>query len=159
VRPAIEIGPCHPGLVRVLFLDVDGVLNRTGFRPEASTGLSSWIEAELGSRLQGLVGTLRANVVLCSDWRVSRTLEQLNAELHKAGVTIALHGVTPVIAGAARWREIAAWMSEHQVAARDIVIIDDERDMGALATRHVRISPLCGLDEDSAGAVRALFEA
>lgn len=145
--------------MRALFLDVDGVLNRTGFRPAASTGLASWIEAELGARLQGLVGVLRANVVMCSDWRVGRTLAQLNAELHQAGVTIALHDMTPVIAGAARWREIAAWMAAHRVAAQDIVIIDDEFDMGELARRHVRISPLCGLDDDAAAAVCALFGA
>lgn len=37
--------------MRILFLDIDGVLNRTGFRPEVSAGLRSWIEPELAGRL------------------------------------------------------------------------------------------------------------
>ena len=34
--------------VRVLFLDIDGVLNRHGFHPGESIGLRSWIEAPRG---------------------------------------------------------------------------------------------------------------
>jgi hypothetical protein len=34
----------------VLFLDIDGVLNRTGYRPAESEGLRSWIEPELAAR-------------------------------------------------------------------------------------------------------------
>ena len=141
-----------------LFLDVDGVLNRTGYRPAASTGLASWIEVELGARLERLIEAVGARVVMCSDWRVGRTLAQLNAELRDAGLAVALHGVTPVLGGAARWREIAAWMAEHGVAAHEIVILDDEHDMGELAARHIRISPLRGLDDDAVAAARALFE-
>src|SRR4051794_23453017 len=37
--------------VRVLFLDVDGVLNRTGYHPATSVGLRSWIETELAANL------------------------------------------------------------------------------------------------------------
>ena len=37
--------------MRVLFLDVDGVLNRTGYKPAESRGLVSWIEPELAARL------------------------------------------------------------------------------------------------------------
>ena len=49
-------------------------------------------------------------------------------------------------------------MTEHAVSIDHIAIVDDGYDMGPLASRFVRVSPLVGLDEDAAGAVVALFE-
>jgi len=144
--------------VRVLFLDVDGVLNRTGYRPAVSSGLRSWIEPELAARLCDVLQRTGARVVLSSDWRKDRELVQLDEELNAAGVACALHGKTPVL-GAARWREIEAWMQTHAVTAADVVIVDDGYDMGPLAARFVRVSPLAGLDDDAAARIVALFEA
>ncbi len=143
--------------MRVLFLDVDGVLNRTGFRPRESVGLRSWIEPELAQRLSDVIRTIGAEVVLSSDWRRGRELPQLRAELHAAGVASSLIGVTPEIAGQPRWREIDAWMTEHGTRPEAVVIVDDGYDMGGLAARFVRASPLTGLDEDVAAAIVALF--
>ena len=80
--------------MRVLFLDIDGVLNRTAFRPATSLGLSSW----------------------------------------------------------------EAWMLAHDVVPASMAIVDDGYDMGALAARFVRASPLNGLDKEAAAAIVALFE-
>ena len=142
--------------MRVLFLDIDGVLNRTGYRPDESVDLRSWIEAELATRLSQLVRALDASIVLASDWRNGRTLEHLAGELRAAGVDCSLLGVTPVL-GQARWREIDAWMREHDVPPEHVVIVDDGYDMGALAARFVRCSPLHGLDEDAVRAIKLLF--
>lgn len=143
--------------MRVLFLDIDGVLNRIGYRPEVSRGLRSWIEPELAERLSAVIRAIGAEIVLASDWRRGRELEHLREELRAAGVEGALRGVTPVL-GVARWREIEAWLVEQAVALDDVVIVDDIFDMGELAARFVRISPLNGLDEDAARAIVALFE-
>lgn len=142
--------------MRVLFLDIDGVLNRTGYRPCESVGLRSWIEPELAARLSQLVRTIDAAIVLSSDWRRDREHAQLADELRSAGIDGNLLGVTPVLGGE-RWREIQAWMAENDVHAESIVIIDDGYDMGSLASRFVRISPLAGLDDNAARAVVALF--
>ena len=144
--------------MRVLFLDVDGVLNRTGFRPGESVGLRSWIEPELAQRLSEVIRATGAEIVLASDWRRDRELQHLRDELHAAGVEGSLLGVTPTLGGQARWREIEAWMTEHDVGPEDVVIVDDGYDMGVLAARFVRASPLNGLDEEAAGAIVALFE-
>ncbi len=143
--------------MRVLFLDIDGVMNRTGYRPDESVDLGSWIEPELAQRLSQLLRALDASIVLASDWRNGRTLEHLAGELKAAGVEGSLLGVTPKLGP--RWREIEAWMREHDVAAEHVVIIDDGFDMGELAARFVRCSPLHGLDEDAVRAVKQLFEA
>jgi HAD domain in Swiss Army Knife RNA repair proteins len=143
--------------MRVLFLDIDGVLNRTGYRPAESVGLRSWIEPELAARLSWVLRASGAAIVLASDWRRERTLEHIAEELRAAGVDGELLGVTPVLGGA-RWREIEAWMAEHGIAAERVVIVDDGFDMGPLAARFVRVSPLAGLDDAAARAIAALFE-
>ena len=61
----------------VLFLDVDGVLNRTGFRPMTSVGLRSWIEPELAAHLNHVCMATGAALVLSSSWREGRTLDEL----------------------------------------------------------------------------------
>ncbi len=141
----------------MVFLDVDGVLNRTGYRPIESLGLRSWIEPELAGRLSQLVRTIDAVIVLISDWRLGRDLAHLANEFRSAGIDSCLLGATPFLDDA-RWREIAVWMAEHDVSAENIAIVDDGYDMGPLAGRFVRVSPLVGLDEDAARAVIALFE-
>jgi hypothetical protein len=144
--------------VRVLFLDIDGVLNRTGFQPAETLGLRSWIEPELASRLCDVVRATSAQIVLASDWRLNRELQELRDELHAAGIDVSLVGVTPALDGQPRWREVEAWMVEHNLAREAVVIVDDKYDMGPLGERFVRVSPLNGLDDQAARAIRALFE-
>jgi hypothetical protein len=142
--------------VRIVFLDVDGVLNRTGYRPVESLGLRSWIEAELGARLSTMLAAIDACVVMSSDWRIGRTLPQLDDELRAAGVVAKLVDVTPQMSGP-RWREIEAWLSTRAIDVENVAIIDDGFDMGALQHRFVRVSPLTGLDDDAAERVVTLF--
>ncbi|HTR54752.1 MAG TPA: HAD domain-containing protein [Kofleriaceae bacterium] len=144
--------------MRVLFLDIDGVLNRVGFHASESLGLRSWIEPELARRLCEVLQTIEAGVVLISAWRRDRELEHLREELAAGGVECSLLGVTPVL-GTERWREIEAWMREHDVDLQSVVILDDGYDMGPLENRFVRTSPLNGLDEDAARRVLRLFDA
>ncbi len=104
-----------------------------------------------------MIHTIGAVIVLASDWRRGRELPHLREELRAAGVTGSLLGVTPILGGQARWREIQAWMIDHDVGSEAVVIVDDGYDMGALAARFVRASPLNGLDEQAAAAIVALF--
>ena len=141
--------------MRVLFLDVDGVLNRTGFRPAESRGLVSWIEPELAARFARAASDVDARVVLASDWRIGRTLAALREAFATHGIEI--HDVTPSACGGGRWREIAAWLAGNAVEAAAAAIVDDAFDMGELAHRHVRVTPLRGFDDDAAEALRTLF--
>jgi hypothetical protein len=142
--------------VRVLFLDIDGVMNHTGYRaPGESRGLRSWIAPEHAARLNALARRVRARLVLSSDWRRSGDLTHLRAELHAAGVDVPLHDRTPNLDTRDRWREIQAWLDGHPVDA--FAIIDDLWDMGPLGPRFVRCSPRIGLDDEAAAAVEALF--
>lgn len=143
--------------VRILFLDVDGVLNRAAFQPEDTFELAGWIEPELAARLDAAVREVEAEIVMSSDWRIDRPLEELRAQLAHAGIGVGLRGMTPVLAGQPRWREIEAWMVEHHAHPEDIVIVDDAPTMGPLGRRHVQTSPHDGLDEAAVAAIRAMF--
>jgi hypothetical protein len=142
--------------VRVLFLEIEGVLNRTGFEPPESLGLRSWIEPDLAERLNGVLSATGCDLVLCSAWRDGRTLQQLSIELFAAGVEGSLVGATRAL-GEPRWREIEAWMTLHDLPLEAIAIVDDIADMGPLAPRFVRTSPLTGLDAAAARSIVALF--
>ena len=48
-------------------------------------------------------------------------------------------------------------MGDNRVTAENVVIVDDGFDMGPLAPRFVRVSPLNGLDEQAAQAIRLLL--
>ena len=141
----------------ILFVDVDGVLNRAGFRPAVAAGLASWIEPELAHRLSDLVAATGAAMVVASTWREGRTLDQLRRELGIAGVVGAVVDATPVLHGAPRWHEIRAWLDRQPRRPDRFAILDDERDMGELAAHHVRVRPLVGLDDDACEAARGLL--
>lgn len=145
--------------MRVVFLDIDGVLNRIGFVPadDVPDGLAGWIEPELGARLTALVRDTGAVVVMSSSWREDHTLAELRAELALAGVDVPLIDLTPVRFGEPRWTEIAAWCGVHR--PDHFVIIDDLHDMGPLADHHVRTNVLAGFDDSAADAARAVLQA
>lgn len=146
--------------MRVLFLDVDGVLNRTGFSPQATVGMRSWIEPELAARLVATLETIDAKIVLSTSWRIDSSLAELRAELHASGIDGSrLLDMTPDLPDDERWPEIAAWMKQHAVAPEDVVILEDFYEMGPLAARAVMIDPDTGLDEAAASAIVALFSA
>lgn len=143
--------------MRVLFLDIDGVLNRTGFQPNDGVELASWIEPELAVRLDAALRATDAELVMSSDWRIDRPIALLGDQLARAGIGAALRDSTPVLAGQPRWREIEAWMVHHRVQPEAIVILDDSPTMGPLGRRHVRTDPRRGLDETAAAAIAAMF--
>lgn len=105
------------------------------------------------------MGATGAQIVLSSDWRIGRDLRLLKEELEAAGIAGVLIGLTPVLDGAPRWREIQAWIDENRAALEHVAIVDDTFDMGPLAPRFVRASPLNGLDESTAAALVALLAA
>lgn len=146
--------------MRVLFLDIDGVLNRTGFFPQATVGMRSWIEPELAARLVAILETIDAKIVLSTSWRIDSSLDELRAELHASGIDGSwLLDMTPDLPDDERWPEIDAWMKQHAIAPADAVILEDFYEMGPLTARTVMTDPDHGLDEAAASAIVALFAA
>lgn len=147
--------------MKLLFLDVDGVLNRLSFSPTESEGLRSWIEPQLAARLDEVCAATGAQLVMSSDWRRGSSLEELAEHLRAAGVTTPLLAATPVL-HRDRWKEIAAWLEEWRRGGGEPIerfaIVDDGFGMGELEAHFVRTSPQHGLDEYAAASLTELLQ-
>ena len=117
---------------RIIFLDVDGVLNNGSWAMEMyDKGIRVYRDGILYEpaikRLKRLVDTTGAMIVVSSSWRqIPTAYGQLRDWLFKYGMTIA--DITPYI-GTCRGDDITAWFNRNP-GEWSYVILDDEDDMG-----------------------------
>jgi Swiss Army Knife RNA repair-like protein len=148
--------------MRVIFLDVDGVLNTVRTRPANPQGLADWLEPACVAALGAIVEASGARVVVSSSWRIGRTLGELRAALGAHGFRGEIVGVTPDRRAErlAREDEIEAWLRDEGAGVESFVIVDDALSLGRLEGHHYRTSPTRGLgDDDVARVVALLLEA
>lgn len=133
--------------MKVIFLDVDGVLNnydllrRNGF---------DYIDPELVARVGMVVGKTGADIVLSSTWRLQKGDRRLVEEALGA-VGISLLDATPSLGGP-RSGEIRAWLDDNPGVVR-FAIFDDDEDAGfGLERSFFRTDPEVGLTLDIARA-------
>jgi hypothetical protein len=149
--------------MRVLFLDVDGVLNT----PQTAGAWSrlGWpqaLEPALVARAKELADAADAVVVLSSTWRISSAgLAGTVLALEQRGWPDArsrLQHATPCLPGKGRGAEIQAWLAEHADAADVVVVLDDDReDMGAMLCRLVQTDYELGLQPEQVAQALAMF--
>jgi hypothetical protein len=147
--------------MNVLFLDIDGVLNRFG----DENGVGSTEETVEGTSLIGVDRQLLAIyktileridpiVVLSSTWRI---VPELRDHLRRTGVYF--HDVTPVLDPVrySRGHEIQAWLRECAEEPR-YAIIDDDADMLPMQRPNLfRTKGTDGLTQEIADTVAAHF--
>lgn len=158
-----ELGAAHGSALKVIFLDIDGVLSSFGVRGLCGTRLDLFAD---------IVKKTGAMVVLSSTWRLPQCREQrmrLQQELGKRDVK--LFGMTPILdkpfgssglmQAVTRGAEIGAWLAaaqrRHKISA--FVIIDDDpsNEMGKLQHAVVKCDGYQGLTPAiAAEAVRRL---
>lgn len=128
--------------MKVLFLDVDGVLNSqrwpSSFMPERA------IDPQAMQLLNDLVGRTGAEVVVSSTWRLLEP--DMAGRLARNGFVGQVIGQTPEIRGAPRGREIVTWLSQHPDVER-FAILDVNADMESLHYRLVQTSFETGLEQ------------
>lgn len=116
--------------MRVIFLDIDGVLNEDT-TPSRTRSRVIFIDQEKLMRLKRSVDDTGAKIVLSSIWRYDRNDPKYNAdflELQEAfqNAGLEFYSYTPVDAiGIRRGMEIRAWLGTHPEVER-FVIMDDE---------------------------------
>lgn len=131
--------------MRILFLDVDGVLNSRDFLRQSrdrACGANSHIERSLSQLdptavrlVSDFVDAQDLRVVISSSWRRLHTLTELNGLLTAAGWEAALPiDVTFELMSGHRGDEIALWLSEHSEVTNH-VILDDDADF--LESQHL----------------------
>ena len=144
--------------MKVIFLDIDGVLNSHQYLSQVALGeadIYDELDPEKFKLLQMIVEQIGASIVLSSSWRESfeamKPLESVARNLLTAlkehGLTI--YDMTPILTGQ-RDEEIRQWLSCH-VEVDGFVILDDEHfDWKELEAHWVKTSYYMGLTEENA---------
>lgn len=131
--------------MRVVFLDFDGVLNSAAYfdrlrRAERLVQLiehDDHIDRAAVALLDYLVFATDAKIVISSSWRISRTLPELEETLTRAGLRAGrVIDKTVDLRGVPRGNEIQLWVDTHRPTS--FVILDDDSDMGQVASRLVK---------------------
>lgn len=126
--------------MKLIFLDVDGVLSSFGERGLCSTRLDMFAE---------VVKQTGAEVVLSSMWRMPHCREarmRLQQELGKREVELA--GMTPVLdSPSTRGDEIQVYLNRYRQIKVEFVILDDDpnNEMGRLKPHLVKTDGHVGL--------------
>lgn len=135
---------------RILFLDVDGVLNGDDWLQSLS-----WedyaqdvkhFDPECVRLYNQIIRRTSARVVLSTGWRLKYSQEALVSILRRAGVEGDIVGRTPV--RVTREEEVGAWVSSARdllVAGFTMVVLEDFHVMGRFEDRTVRTQGLVGL--------------
>lgn len=142
---------------RLIFLDIDGVLNSAAFIAEATKGVgvsvvdgafdaTTHLDPARIARLNRLIEAARAAVVLSSSWRLLFGLEKTQASLRQRGFVHELADVTPRILGTDRHAEIKAYLSTLRSPLSFVVLDDDETAGVDLEANFVHVRD--GLEEE-----------
>ena len=136
--------------MKILFLDIDGVLNSE--RSSAALGgyPHDFSERELAkfdpvalALVRKLLDATGASVVLSTSWRSTFTCEQVE---HGLGIPVV--GATPDLGGDwCRADEIAHWLAAHPEVTR-FAIVDDlpmDFEFASIQDRFVQTNPAWGL--------------
>lgn len=133
--------------MKVIFLDVDGVINgvwpmpRKGIDPdrdelefkifkEENYRILSWPNYKAVDLLNRLIKETKAKVVISSAWRSRTDIKQtrLQKTFKECGLECEIIGMTPELNGLNRGTEIKIWLDDN-VDVESYVIIDDENHM------------------------------
>ena len=167
--------------MRVVFLDIDGVLNHCDTRhdvsPTSTEPLPIPIAPECMVRLNRLIAETGAKVVISSSWRKFARWQDLGPALVRHGLVADVIGETPDLVNDAVWLEnwrmregapftyerlergweIGEWLAAHpEVTA--FVILDDCSDMDWLKPWLVLTHPIDGLDDPDVERAKWLLE-
>lgn len=144
--------------MKVLFLDIDGVLNSSRWYKERERrGLESdEICPAHTEQLNRILRATNVKVVLSSTWRKSTPLPEMIKLLQSKGCILeSFLGATPVHDDGYRGREIKTWLDVSGVSCRitDFVILDDDSDMEPHMDKLVKTRFETGLRETEADEV------
>ena len=133
-------------VMRVVFLDIDGVLNSSDYlySMRRKPGGMHKIDPLAVERLNRITDATGSVIVVSSTWRIMG-LRSIRALLREHGVTAKIVGVTPEDSRI-RGLQIAQWINTHNVDA--YVILDDDADMGRLMGRLVQTDFDFGLTDE-----------
>lgn len=139
-------------MTAVLFLDIDGVLNRHGLgRRVPQHRVSPAIDHRAAALVDRIVEATGAVIVLTSSWRYRIGRALLGDLLRRAGLVTPIADVTPHLPGRRRGIEIQTWLNDRGTPCRAAILDDGPpSDFGWLASLLVRTRGSVGLTEHEA---------
>ena len=108
---------------KVLFLDIDGVLNNS-----ASMSEGIHIIPEKCLMIRDICWRTGAKVVVSSTWRIGRSLEEIQMIFRLVGMGGLIVDTTPIFKTGPRGDEIAEWL-RNNTKTKQYAIVDDDGDM------------------------------
>lgn len=151
--------------MKLIFLDVDGVLNNNKTRTVTFDGWC-FVDDYLVKRLKRIVDATGARIVLSSTWRIGWNREdesknevyfnQLRDKLKEYGMEI--WDALPLPLRPHRHYSISLWFEQHKdIDVESFVILDDWKDMGIYRDHLLWIDSIDGLtDQDVEDAIKML---
>lgn len=145
--------------MKVLFLDMDGVVNNLSSMVHYNAHLWPPLVCKLN---QISNSDTDVKIVISSAWRIIFTMDEIKTMLYKTGWTYAhnIIDMTPTIndAGFTRGDEIQAWLDK-QPAVTHYAIIDDDSDMLEHQEPHfVKTLYELGITDDSVDKIKEILE-
>ena len=151
--------------MKVVFLDVDGVLNGDRFLDKDEVSKQGegwmqwwldWIDPACVGHLNSITDESGAGLVLSSNRRDWAELKDIAEIFETAGIHGRLTDKTPYLERETRGAEIQQWLNENP-GVESFVILDDVDDMDHLSDRLVKVDPEVGLtDRDVSRALEML---
>lgn len=135
--------------MKILFLDIDGVLNsnRTavafnGYPHDFSEKDAVKFDNVAIGLIQKLCKETGCKVILSSDWRYSSTIEEVSYAFN-----IACIGCTSITSDyeISRGAEIQAWLNEHSEVTHYAIVDDIAQMLSSQASNFVQTDPEVGL--------------
>ena len=143
-------------MTKILFLDIDGVLNSAHVIDEQRR--ADAIDRDMVERVNRIIDATDCKIVISSSWRLYHTFRNLKRCLTQHGMRDVAIDITPELDRAENNRgdEICAWLGIHPEVTQ-FVILDDYNDMGDIKDHLVQTTFKHGLqDEHVAKAISLL---
>jgi Swiss Army Knife RNA repair-like protein len=128
----------------VIFLDVDGVLNRSSRTTRSKKHV---VAPDLLARFKSLAASTNASVILTSTWRHETGGIEKAKELG-----IPFDGIVPDLRPRSRGAEVKAWLARHLEVERFVILDDDDDDYENMPL--FQPNPYAGLSTEVAAAAQ-----
>ena len=148
--------------MKIIFLDIDGVLNHQGMTDEDWTKYGTCggsIDPQSVKVLNDFTDETGAKIVVSSTWRLDG-LDRVRKALEEAGVMAGIIDITPRFThpGYVRGNEIKCWL-DAKTYVDSYVIFDDDSDMlFSQRFNFINVDPYVGLTYRNTFRARQIFE-
>lgn len=159
-RRAIEMRKHAAAKQSVIFLDIDGVLNTEPQLPADQHG-PEHLNPELIGRLQSLVASTGAKIVVSSSWRHKFSAEEIGQMLASGypGLDAAVIDATAGDGEESRGQRILDWLQAHPDVGPYVILDDSPMGNGQdqVGSHWVQVDPRTGLTDENIQAAETIL--